>query len=98
MKKNKTKKPPYITLKEFDKRFTPEEMSWIEQKSKYYELLFIFQFARKSRKITQEKLAKKAKINRTTLSEIETGQRNATLDVMMRLAAALDMNLEIKLS
>jgi DNA-binding XRE family transcriptional regulator len=94
MKKNK---PKTISLKEFDKQFSPEEMKWIKARAKYYELLFTFKHERKLQKISQEELAKKANINRTTLSQIETGQRNATIEVLMNLANALKMKLEINL-
>jgi transcriptional regulator with XRE-family HTH domain len=60
--------------------------------------LFTFQHLRKSQGITQVELAQEAEINRTTLSKIESGQRNATLDVLMRLASALGKKLEIKLT
>jgi len=42
---------------------------------------------------SQEELSTRAGLNRTYLSDIERGQGNATLDVMNRLAVALDIGL-----
>lgn len=47
--------------------------------------------------LTQDELAKKAKINRTTLSKVETGSRNATIDTLIKLASAMDMQLDMSL-
>ena len=46
---------------------------------------------REDRKLTQEQLAKRAKITRSHLSLLEAGHRkNPSLDVLKRLARALD--------
>ena len=49
---------------------------------------------REQQNLTQEELAKKAKISRKTLSELEIGRGNQTRDVYVKLAAAL--NVEVK--
>jgi DNA-binding XRE family transcriptional regulator len=91
-------KPKTISLKELTKQFTTEQKQIMEAEVKYYDLLVQFREAREEKGITQEELAQKAKINRTTLSKIESGLRNATLDTLVRIARALDLNLELSLS
>lgn len=47
---------------------------------------------RKSKGWTQEQLAFEAGVKRAYLSEIENGQRNVSLDVVEKLATALDVS------
>lgn len=47
--------------------------------------------ARKDKGWTQEQLAFEASVKRAYLSEIENGQRNVSLDVVEKLAKALDV-------
>ena len=86
-----------ITLKAFSKNFTSEQRKIVEEEINYYDLLTSFKEAREKRGITQEELATKAKVNRTTLSKIESGLRNATIETLSKLASAMDMQLEVKL-
>lgn len=48
--------------------------------------------ARKDKGWTQEQLAFEAGVKRAYLSEIENGQRNVSLDVVEKLATALDVS------
>jgi len=48
--------------------------------------------ARTARKITQENLAVDAEVDRTTISGLERGDFNASLDLMERLADALEID------
>lgn len=48
---------------------------------------------RKNNKFSQEKLAEKAEINPKYLSRIELGMENPTLDLFMKLAAALEVEM-----
>jgi len=48
---------------------------------------------RKARKLSQEKLAEKADISTQYLSRIEIGQENPTLDLFIKLAVALEVEL-----
>ncbi len=93
----KKTKPKTISLKQFAKGFTPEQKKIAQDEVKYYYLLTQFKEAREKKGLTQEELAKKAKINRTTLSKVETGSRNATIDTLSRLAMAMDMQLDMRL-
>lgn len=43
--------------------------------------------------LSQEALAHRASINRTYIASLEAGQRNPSLDLMARLARALDVDL-----
>ena len=90
-------RPPTIILKQLTDNLTVEEKQIINAEIQYYDLLVAFKKARESKGISQEELAQKAQVNRTTLSKIESGLRNATIDTMMKLARALDMNLELRL-
>lgn len=49
---------------------------------------------RKQAKMTQEELAIKAKVTRETISRLESGTRRPTPEVAIRLAKALDMDME----
>ncbi len=49
---------------------------------------------RKERGWTQEQLAFEAGVKRAYLSEVENGQRNVSLDVVEKLAKALDVRPE----
>jgi transcriptional regulator with XRE-family HTH domain len=48
---------------------------------------------RSRRGFSQEALAYEAGINRTYIASLEAGQRNPSLDLMARLAAALEIDL-----
>jgi transcriptional regulator with XRE-family HTH domain len=51
--------------------------------------------ARKEKGWTQEQLAFEAGVKRAYLSEVENGQRNVSLDVVEKLARALDISANI---
>lgn len=48
---------------------------------------------RETKKLTQEKLSEKVDINPVYLSNIERGMANPTLDLFLRLAKALDVEM-----
>jgi transcriptional regulator with XRE-family HTH domain len=50
---------------------------------------------RQQKGLSQEKLAELAQIDRTYVSPIELGKQNPSLDVIYRIAKALDMPLSI---
>lgn len=52
---------------------------------------------RKNKKITQEELARRAGIPRTNITRFESGTYNPSLEMMVKIAAALEMKLEIGL-
>jgi len=49
---------------------------------------------RKDRKMSQEKLAELAELNRPYISAIERGKRNISLEVIEKLAQALDIEIK----
>jgi transcriptional regulator with XRE-family HTH domain len=49
---------------------------------------------RKDRKMSQEKLAELSELNRPYISAIEQGKRNVSLEVISKLAQALDIEIE----
>jgi DNA-binding XRE family transcriptional regulator len=88
-------RPRTLTIKELTENFTPEQKRIMEAEVRYYDLLFSFRDAREKKGVTQEELARRANINRTTLSQVESGGRNATVSTVIRIARALDMDLEL---
>ncbi|MGD0354861.1 MAG: helix-turn-helix transcriptional regulator [Dehalococcoidia bacterium] len=46
---------------------------------------------RQAKKIPQERLAELAGLDRTYISKIEKGQRNISLEIVAKLASALDI-------
>lgn len=52
---------------------------------------------RKERGITQQEIADRTGIKRTNIARIESGRNAPTIEVLVKLAAALDMELEIRL-
>lgn len=93
----KKQRPKTVSLNQFKKRFSEVQKKRIAEEVKHYYLLTQFKEAREKMGLTQDELAKKANVNRTTLSKVETGSRNATIDTLSKLASAMDMQLDMKL-
>ena len=51
---------------------------------------------RKEKGVTQDELAKRTGIARPNIARIENGSYNPTIEMMVRMAAGLDMRLDIK--
>ena len=58
-------------------------------------IYYCFAEARKARNISQVELSKKTGIIQADISRIENGKANPTLDVLKRLAEALEMKINI---
>lgn len=86
-----------VSLTEFAANFSTQQKKIADTETDLYYLLTTFREAREKSDISQAELAKKAGINRTTLSQIESGIRNATVVTLSQLASALDMKLDIRL-
>ena len=71
----------------------------IEAKQKEIRKEVIEQYVacRKGRKMTQDELAKRTGISRPNISRFESGNYNPSLEMMVRMAAALDMSVNVKL-
>lgn len=67
------------------------------QKSTRSEIIQQYVDCRKSKKMTQEELSVRSGVSRPNVSRFESGNYNPSLEMMVRMAAALDMKLNIKL-
>ena len=85
-----------ITLEEFGKHFTEAENKQVEDELKYYIFSHALRDKRKKLGLTQEKLSKMSKVPRTTITKIESGSRNTTLETLMTLAHSMGSTIEIK--
>ena len=95
---NKTNTPPTkLNIDFLSEDFTNEDWQAVKAEKKYYELLLDFKKTRQNLGFTQQELAKKAQIPRTTITKIESGNRNSTIDTLMRLAQAMGKRLELTL-
>ena len=54
-------------------------------------------YIRKLKKMTQADVAKEAGVSRTNITRFESGEYNPSLEMMVKIAAALDVNLELRL-
>ncbi len=52
---------------------------------------------RKDKKMTQDRLAKQSGISRPNITRFESGHYNPSLEMLVRIAAAMDMEVEVKL-
>ncbi|HEX7018290.1 MAG TPA: helix-turn-helix transcriptional regulator [Patescibacteria group bacterium] len=60
-----------------------------------YDILLAVRNFRKKFNLTQEQLAQKASLPRTTITKIESGNYNPTIKTLMTIAEALDKKLKI---
>ena len=67
------------------------------QKDTRSEVIAQYVNCRKSRKMTQDELARRTGISRPNISRFESGKYNPSLEMMVRIAAALDMKVNVKL-
>lgn len=67
-----------------------------EQERLKYVIMQEFVRLRKEKKVTQAELSKRTGIARPNIARMENGSYNPTIDMMARLAAGLDMHLEIE--
>lgn len=84
-------------LNDFMKDVSKEERKFIDQEKKYYEVVVALRKRREKLGLTQEKLAELSNIPRTTITKVESGTRNATLQTLMSLAQAMGSTFEVKL-
>lgn len=52
---------------------------------------------RKDKKLTQDNLARLSGISRPNITRFESGKYNPSLEMMVRIAAAMDMELQVSL-
>jgi len=94
MNRNKQR---YLTLNELNKDVKKEERSFIESEKKYYEVVIELKKKREKLGLTQEQLSIMSKVPRTTITKVESGSRNATLQTIMAIAEAMGQNIELRL-
>ena len=96
---NKVKLKKLATsLKNFNADITEEEQKFINGEKKYYQIVVALRKKREDLGMTQEKLAKLSKLPRTTITRVESGSRNATIQTLMSMAQAMGKNVELSLS
>jgi DNA-binding XRE family transcriptional regulator len=97
MKKQINRK--YKTLEEFEKELNFSEQEWkeIEEETQRIIARMNFQKNREKRSLTQEELAQKAGLPRSTITRFESGKANPTLENLYKIASAMDMKLEVRL-
>lgn len=97
MKKNLDQllKEKTIPFEDLVAELTPTQKRLMESFGRQYDMLVALRKLRKDLGLTQEELAKKADIPRTTISKIESGSYNPTINTLVEIASALDKKLEI---
>ena len=88
------------TTKDMDYVYTidgQEILIEMKQKETRNEVIQQYVECRKSKKMTQEELSIRSGVSRPNVSRFESGNYNPSLEMMVRMAAALDMKLNIKL-
>ncbi len=53
--------------------------------------------ARKEKHLTQEELANRLNVTRPNISRFESGEYNPTIDMLVKMADCLDMNVTVEL-
>lgn len=91
------KQPKTISLKEFSRDFSEEQKKIVAEESLYYYLSVSFKKAREQKGLTQAELAQMAKVQRSTVSKIESGSFNVSFSTLVKLASAMKMKLDVSL-
>ena len=76
---------------------TNEERKKVEAYKKYYRTLMNLRETREKSGFSLDDLAQMSGVPKATISKIETGKRNVTIDTLITLAAAMNKNIEIQL-
>lgn len=87
-----------VNLKNLSRDITKDEREFIDVEKKYYRLVVTLRENRERLGFTQEKLSHLSHIPRTTITKIESGSRNATLQTLMSIAQAMGKKIELKLA
>lgn len=69
----------------------------VEQKSVRQSVIEQYVRSRKMQRITQAELAKRAGVPRSNITRFESGNYNPSLEMMVRIAEALGMTLQVQL-
>ncbi len=91
------KKKNLITIEEYIKKnFTSEDVKEIERVANQRIALREMKELREKYGYSQDTLSIKSGIPRSTISKIETGNRNVSISKLVQIANALDRDLEIR--
>jgi DNA-binding XRE family transcriptional regulator len=91
------KKKNLITIEEYIKKnFTSEDVKEIERVANQRIALREIKELREKYGYSQDTLSIKSGIPRSTISKIETGNRNVSISKLVQIANALDRDLEIR--
>lgn len=86
-----------ISAKEFFAKFdNPKDRADIEKYRKYYETKMLMYKTRKQLGLTQKQLAEMVKLPRTTITKLESGHRNVTVQTLEKIATAMGKKLVIE--
>jgi DNA-binding XRE family transcriptional regulator len=84
------------SLDDVFKNLTPEQEKIVEDEIRYYDVLVELRNLRKQKGLTQAQLAIKASVPRTTITKIESGNYNPTINTLMSIASAMDKKLQVQ--
>jgi len=87
-----------VPLSDFNKSVTVRERKLINAEKKYYHIVNALRNTRNSLGLTQEKLAQLSNVPRTTITKVESGSRNTTLQTLMAIADSMGKTIELKLA
>jgi len=97
MKINQAKlKANTVSVKNLGSDFSVDERKEIESRKKYLSVLMDLKEKRKEKGLSQEDVAKRANINRITLTRLESGIGNATVNTLIKIASAMDMRFDVR--
>ncbi len=76
--------------------FTVKQKRIADGQIKYYDVLIGLKNQREKMGFSQKELAEKANLPRTTITKIESGNYNPTINTLISIAEALNKKLEVK--
>lgn len=94
---NQQLKPKTTSINAISLDFTHNDWQAVEKEKKYYDIVIKLRELRQKLGITQDKLAEKAQLPRTTIVKVESGKRNATLETLISMAQAMGKDLVLSL-
>ncbi len=86
-----------IRLEDLISQLPKEERTYIDSNIEFSDFLYELIKERKNQKLTQEDISKKTGIPRTTITKIESGNRNTTIRKILLYASALQKVLKLEL-
>ena len=93
--KNRDKLIPWQVVR--DEVFTKKEQRILDARARIRIAIRELRERREKLRMSQEALAKKAKLPRSSVSKIESGYQNVSILKLMQVADAMDMRVEVEL-